>query len=431
MNYLGLLSHGATVQLHTQNAFDESPASVAVISELNAFTRTLKPWLAGSRVKADAALLDWADPREPAVKMAWGEVSRHADRIEFQEPDDRTFLTPVGNVRPGSYLDDSLRGYWRALREHHVPVRVVSADDIREGGLAGIPSLVLANAERIDDATAEAIRGWVEAGGGLVLTYRSGWRDGAGVRRQGPGLAGLAGVRGVFGEATHPIRPAYVPHDVSPPQVYYRVTSGDPAWAALAGRLSSFMGSYVEFDADPEAQELATIVDFDYSRMHPEHTAIGWYPWKPVRPMAVGRDVGKGRVVYLGAEIDGASLRFGDPESLALLVAAVRWASRGSSSLAVSAPPSVEVVAHESASGDRWAVLLVNQTTNQHYPDPVRYIVPVHDVAIRLRVGSRRVMGIETANGGRPAWKQEGEWLAASLPLLATYEALLVSARAG
>ena len=38
--------------------------------------------------------------------------------------------------------------------------------------------------------------------------------------------------------------------------------------------------------------------------MHPHHTVIGWYPWEPVRSLIVGRQLGKGRAIYIAGEID-------------------------------------------------------------------------------------------------------------------------------
>ena len=200
----------------------------------------------------------------------------------------------------------------------------------------------------------------------------------------------------------------------------------DAEWEGVSGQLLSFMGSYVETGAEPDALQIAQVIDFDYSRMHPDHTAIGWYPWEPIRPLIIGRQAGKGRAVYVAAELDGASLRFGDPEALAVLAAAVRWTSPGSSLLETNAPPSVQFAVHRSGDGGRRCVVVTNQTTNQHYPDPIRYVVPIRDVEVRLRLDGDAVAEVHTATGREVGWHQDDGWVTMRLDCLEAYEALLM-----
>jgi hypothetical protein len=428
-NYMGLLQGGATVQLHTQNTFDEAEVSRAVITELNDVMRALRPWMKNATIAGEVALLHGADPRDVPVKSWRKGVPAWSERLDYMKPDDWSFLTPVGGAKPGTYLDDSFRGFYKALRERHVPVRVIGPNEIREGALEEFPVLVLANAERIPADVERTIAERVSAGGGLVMTYRSGLRDAAGARRPSPALPGLAGAQRMLREVTNPVDAVWVPHDQHPPQTYYRVDAPDPEWAPVKGRLASFMGTYLEFEKAANARELASVIDYDYSRMHPEHAAIGWYPWQPIRPLMVGRDHGAGRALYLGAELDGAALRFGDPECLDVLTGAVRWAGRGARLLETELPPSVEITVWRDAAAGRDAVLLVNQTTNQHYPDPVRYIVPVKETPVRLNVGSRRVAEVNALTGRKVTWRQEGPWLSMAAGELAAYEALLVTTK--
>ncbi len=287
--------------------------------------------------------------------------------------------------------------------------------------------MVLANAEKLSDKVQEIIRAFVESGGGLVMTYRTGFRDRDGDPRARPGLAALAGVTGLHGEIINPSPEAFVPRGTSLPQTYYRVSCEEPEWTSTGGRLLSFRAPYVEMEAASEAVQIAQVIDFDYSRMHPDHSVIGWYPWEAVRPLIVGKQAGKGRAVYIAAELDGAALRFADTDTLAVLAAAVRWASGGSPELLrTTLPPSVEITVHRSPHGRRWLLVLTNQGTNQHYPDPVRYVLPVKDVEVALRVGPQRVTEVRAVSGQLVSWRHSDGFLTISFGCLPAYEALLI-----
>jgi hypothetical protein len=410
LTFMNMLQYGGVPQLHIQNAYQTERATQPVVTELYTAELRMRPYLLNAEIVGQAALLDWADPCNVVVGQG-----------------------PRGGAKPGTYFDDSFRGYYRALLEHHIPVRVIIPEDIEAGELTKFPVLVLANAERLSDAVQEKIRAYVEGGGSLVLTYRSGFRDERGGRRARPGLAGLAGVKDLFGEVINPSGPNTPPWDanfqsggVVLPHTYFRLLNDEPQWPELKGRLLSFKGPYVEMEAEPDALQIAQVVDFDYARMHPEHTVTGWYPWEPIRPLIVGRQVGKGRAVYIAAELDGASFRFGDPESLAILAGAVRWAGQGQSLLETNVPETVEIAVQRTPDGQKQCVILTNQSTNQRYPDPIRTVVPIHDVVVRLRMGGKTVTGVRTATGRGVEWSQANGWLTVQLPLLQAYEAFLV-----
>jgi hypothetical protein len=105
---------------------------------------------------------------------------------------------------------------------------------------------------------------------------------------------------------------------------------------------------------------------------------------------------------------------------------AVRWAGQGRTVLRTDLPPSVEIAVHRSPGGRRLCVILTNQSTNQRAVDPIRYIVPIHDVEVQLNVGSNAVKSVETVTGERIEWQQASEWLDMRFGLLCAYEGLLV-----
>ena len=70
--------------------------------------------------------------------------------------------------------------------------------------------------------------------------------------------------------------------------------------------------------------------------------------------------------------------------------------------------------------------MLTNQSTNQHYPDPIRTVVPIHNVEVRLDVGSGSVSAVESVTGQATEWSQGDGWVTMRVTLLQAYEAFLV-----
>jgi len=86
-------------------------------------------------------------------------------------------------------------GVYRMLNEAHLPVDVISEADLTPEGLAGYAVVVLPGQHCLSDRAAEAIRGFVKAGGGLVATDLTGAYDAYANKRQTPVLADLFGCR--------------------------------------------------------------------------------------------------------------------------------------------------------------------------------------------------------------------------------------------
>lgn len=85
-------------------------------------------------------------------------------------------------------------GIFQALLESHVPVEILTDDDLGDARALGRYSvLVLTNSLCLSDRQAAAIDAFVRAGGGLVATFETGTRDENGFRRGRSALADLLG----------------------------------------------------------------------------------------------------------------------------------------------------------------------------------------------------------------------------------------------
>jgi len=151
----GLLDHDG----HTGRRYEE-------IKQMGAEIKTAGEQIHGSTVK-------------PAVAMVLSYDSRFAFQIQANNPQ---FSYPA-----------HFHHFYRALYRRHVPIDVVApAGDLSAYKLVVVPALHV-----VSEAAAENLRRFVEAGGVLVVTQRSGVKDEANavVNRRLPGLlAELCGV---------------------------------------------------------------------------------------------------------------------------------------------------------------------------------------------------------------------------------------------
>ena len=382
VTFVETLAYGAQVQAHLQTLFDVDTSLMGVLAELFGCVRKVRPYLLDARLLPYAAILHWA---------------------------------PSTDVQ--NYLNDALRGYHQAFTEHHIPFDFLTPADVEADRLNDFEVLVLPDAVRLSAAVMEKISNYVFAGGGLVMTCRSGWFDENGDRHGNMPLQDLAGARvlGVGG----PMKVGNVGYPV-----YYRVQSEESIWDDLRGRPLSMNGGYAVVGAADDSRTEAEIEDLDWSRFHKNQMVEGAYPGRPIGPMILTRDVGKGRVVYITGELDATSFRLGDPDSSDILAKAAVWAAAAEPPLTTNCPPSVEVVTHTKPG--HLAVFLVNLTANPMSDSRVvRYIVPVKDVKVHVKTDAS-VEAIATATGQEAQYEQDGGWLHIRLAGLQEYEAVLV-----
>ena len=91
-------------------------------------------------------------------------------------------------LSPEEY-DEGFEGTYRLLLEHHVPFEIVTERGLQGGGLADHKVLLIPDAACLAHETAATIGRAVDAGAGLVATYRTGLLDPSGERLRQPALA--------------------------------------------------------------------------------------------------------------------------------------------------------------------------------------------------------------------------------------------------
>ena len=265
----------------------------------------------------------------------------------------------------------------------------------------------------------QSVRQFVNDGGGLILTYRTSFADEKGNLRGGMALADVAGIRGPFGLLTNPSYADY-PHLYEIlHQHYYRVTVDHPVTAGLKDKLLSYPGGLVEYEQEPGTTEIAGILDYDYSRMHWHHSVLGWYPWERIAPL-ISISEKKGRVVYIGGELDKTAYTQGDYASFNILSNAVKWAGKKPLPIETSAPPTVEVAMYKDQSSNSIVIFMLNRNITRDY------VLPHSDIKIRIIGMNAQPKEVLAMTGAPIEHEIMDKTLSVNLKELKSYEIIVV-----
>lgn len=312
----------------------------------------------------------------------------------------RTFYGRDGGKVEARYISNVL-GAFRTAVEEHLATDVICDWNLTADDLARYKVLVLPNAACLSDHQIEAIKHYVENGGGLVATLDTSLFDELSNPRKDFGLADVFGA-----------------HYLGAPSLE-EATLGkpDPAFASkLDGdywekRLSVFdlkMGKHELFDHPLIRQYVgkstvvfrgpAVAVSLSDGAESIGELTIRKSPGEAVPgttpiPGVVVRGYGKGRVVYMPAGYDAGYYLYPFTYERLLLGQAMRWAAKEPFGISVTAPMCVHsTFFRQERDGQRLVVNLfndLNSSGNHAQPDndiPQREeIIPIHDIKITFR----------------------------------------------
>ena len=276
-----------------------------------------------------------------------------------------------------------LEGVHEALLERHLLHGVVTERRVAEGRAGGPRVLVLPNAVCMSAAVADALRRFVQAGGGLVATYRTSLADEFGRPRDNFLLADLFGC-----DYLEPLAFTYG---------YMRYDRAGPLTAGLnlGWPMTLWHKLQLKVQVRPGAEGRGVIVNPMRGMMmgHPPQEDTPY-------PAAVTHRFGAGRVVYFPQPLGQAYHDYGHPDFRALLENAVRWAAGEGPPLEVRAPATVEAVLWQhpppAGAADRVRRLhLINRTPGGPVRTKASVIteeIPVYELEVRTRFPVRRAV---------------------------------------
>jgi hypothetical protein len=331
----------------------------------------------------------------------------------------------AGGVDPDLHYLDGFRGAYNALMDARIPFDLVSDKRLDPAALARYRSILLPNLACLDEATASQLERYVEAGGHVVATWRTGFCDEWGVERAEPWIARVLDAR-YRGRTQHNLKAAYA-------------WIGEPAHPVLSGAgdtdLLPLAGGVCEFDAGTaEGAGILRLIPPVEARAGsgmsvPEFNAAGSVT---DIPLLLTARRGAGSVCYFPWEPDRIGFHFGLRDPMRLLAQAVRtsFAPDAGELITVRGVGLVDTSVMD-APGSR-VLTLVNfngaSGMRSGHRRAVEEVVPLHGLAIDLRLpaGTRCVAVEQVVAGGALDFEQANGRIRLRLPVLEEFESLLV-----
>jgi hypothetical protein len=388
--------------------------------------------LANGSVAADA--LGWAG-QEASFFTVFREVSRRERWLTRTQPLPWAALLVSEQTRQfyaykniAEHFLPHVFGAFRAGLEEHLPLTLLNDWVLEAERLDKYAVLVLPNAAALSDRQAEAVRAFVQKGGGLVATGETALCDDLGRPRRDFALADVFGVSYQGRPSAAKERPELDPNfAVSIDADYWKQRTGvatltwtdhplvhDPKLQQLVpGRSVVFRGPLVRVTRPKDEKAIAIW-------MRPE--GAGQAPL----PAAVASQFGQGRVVYLAAALDAALWSYAYPYQRRLLAKALEWAASKPAPISVVAPMCVQATYFQQAEREvrRLVVHLfngLNTTANHGLPAadvPLREeTVAVHGIELHIAEEAPQSFHLEPGNLPLRARKEGAVTVVAIPPL--------------
>ncbi len=344
-----VLAHGGIIQYYDQIMMDGTVDTRSMEMLKGAF----------AEVEGREPFLSGGEKNVPYAAIVWSSNS------ETFDPDRKT-----DEHRHG------IEGFHFALMEEHIPYRVISDRAVRAGDFGDVKVVMLPTVSCLSEKEAEKIRAFVEAGGGLVATYRTSLCDENGNPRKNFLLADLFGA-----DYSKRLEEAYS---------YYKFPAGHDLFKGLPENwpMSMFREYQLVVGVRDGAERHGTIVNPFLGHR------LGAFPGEDTpHPALVTNKVGKGRVVYVPHPLGLCYGEFGHVDAKQLIVNTVTWAAGETPPIEVECPGTVEIIPRESGTGNGWVIHMINRTGSgpaRTKNSVVNESIPVRDIVIRLPFAAKK-----------------------------------------
>jgi hypothetical protein len=277
------------------------------------------------------------------------------------------------------YLE-SIHGALRCLWERHLPVEIITDEDLERGDLSPYAVVLLENAACLSDKSAQRLRDYVNAGGGLVATYESSLYDEGGQKRPDFALGDIFGAKYTASNqhsgSLLPREPLQAPLSAETAKLL-QANVNDITGAPQGG--IPFSGDSVLVSPANPAESLVRFWCTPQGQKVTEATGL------------VARQVGRGKAVYLPLSLGKAAYWCNYAYLDGLMADSLRWAARSKSPVEVVAPRTVIAVPQHQ--GSRSIVHLLNDLSSFSRAAVVKgdsialrqEVIPVRGVKVTFR----------------------------------------------
>jgi hypothetical protein len=324
-------------------------------------------------------------------------------------------------------------GAFRACLEEHLPIALITDDDVTSGELKKYAVLLLPNAAALSDLQVQHVREFVAAGGGLVATGETSLCDELGRPRGDFALADVFGMR-YAGRPKEPLKRPEL-------DANFALTLDANYWKQRTGVARLSWGDHPLF-RDAKLAELVPTRSVTFkgplvkvtepilkvevaARMRPEGGDADI-------PAVVARRFERGHVAYLAAAADAALWSYPYPYQRRLLARALAWAARQPAPIVVKAPMCVQATYFTQPAQRRTVVHLFNGlNTGANHGLPAAEVplreetVPVAGIEVRF-TGPDRPTRFRCEPGGiAPKVREDGDATVAEVPPLELHTILI------
>jgi hypothetical protein len=328
-----------------------------------------------------------------------------------------------GRDRANELVELPWGGWARALIQARIPYLPVHADDL-DRKASRFSTIILPNIGALSDSQAGALRRFVEQGGALIASGRTGLYDEWGQPRKDFVFADLLGCHYVTlgREGERPRAPGGEMH------TYLRIAaSGD-------GRRNSILNGFENTDILPFGGWLGDVIASDGTEIlltyvpafpvYPPETSWMREPRTNIPGLVLNQSNQNRKVAFLIADIDRQFGAFGLPDHGRLLANLVRWSSDGHLPLVVEGPGLIDC--HLYRQGNRFILHLVN-LTNASRQGPVEELVPTGPFKITIRTQVTQPRRLRALVGRvKPAVSSVHGQMTITLPSLLDHEVLVL-----
>ena len=322
-------------------------------------------------------------------------------------------------VAAGDRTEDHVLGMYHALIEARMPFELVHEAFLTPDRVDRFKVLVLADTAALSDAQCDAIQRYVERGGSVVATFASSLYDEWGQQRKDFGLADVFGVS-FAGRIEGPMQNSYLNLDSDPAtKKHHAVLRGlEDAPRIINGVFRLDVRPTVDFPSP------VTLVP-SYPDL-PMEDVFPRVPRTQTRELFL-RELGRGRVVYIPWDIDRTFWEVLSPDHGRLLHNVLAWAMNAE-------PAPVEVDGRGVVDVTVWrqrdsmTVHLVNLTNPMMMKGPLREIIPIGPLTVRVRVpNGLRATKVKLLSAGTSTAPQEaGGTITARVPMVDVHEVVAI-----
>ena len=280
----------------------------------------------------------------------------------------------------GDEFGTEIRGWESAFMENHIPNDFIMDDQVTKEHLAKYKLIILPNVRCMSDGEMELIKDYVREGGKLVATYTTSLYDEHGKERSNYGLSELFGVD-YTGKKENTRRDNY----------QYILNKKHPLVAPDSNQTELLFNAGYTALCKPASNTnvICTWVP-TIQNQPPDKSWVDKFSTE--FPTVVENSYGKGSVIYFANQPDLLSHLIGHQDPRNLLLRSIRYLAGNTIALQSNAPSSVNIGLTKSLTVPGSYILsLVNTTSGP--VRPVRELIPVNNIQVKLTLDGRAVTG--------------------------------------